>query len=162
VWAMDITYIPMARGFVYLAVVLDWFNPDYCRPFKDACIDRKSQPTPFHTGGRMLSFVLGHGLHTLDRQLKPEGSKQVFTDLEVGYDGLNEFLPQRVQFGGAISADDACEDIVRGSLALYGMDEVAQARRLLALIPSKDHYTKALKWIIRSHFGDPEWEPHNF
>ena len=26
VWAMDITYIPMARGFVYLAVVLDWFS----------------------------------------------------------------------------------------------------------------------------------------
>src|SRR5471032_2829191 len=24
VWAMDITYIPMAHGFVYLAVVLDW------------------------------------------------------------------------------------------------------------------------------------------
>jgi putative transposase len=24
VWAMDITYIPMAKGFVYLAVVLDW------------------------------------------------------------------------------------------------------------------------------------------
>ena len=24
VWAMDISYIPMARGFVYLAVVLDW------------------------------------------------------------------------------------------------------------------------------------------
>ena len=26
VWAMDITYIPMARGSVYLAVVLDWFS----------------------------------------------------------------------------------------------------------------------------------------
>src|SRR5437870_12198331 len=26
VWAMDITYIPMARGFVHLAVVLDWFS----------------------------------------------------------------------------------------------------------------------------------------
>jgi len=25
-WAMDITSIPMARGFVYLAVVLDWFS----------------------------------------------------------------------------------------------------------------------------------------
>jgi putative transposase len=24
VWAMDITYIPMARGFVYLAAVIDW------------------------------------------------------------------------------------------------------------------------------------------
>lgn len=26
VWAMDITYIPMARGFVYLAVVMDWYS----------------------------------------------------------------------------------------------------------------------------------------
>ncbi len=25
-WAMDITYIPMAKGFVYLAAVLDWFS----------------------------------------------------------------------------------------------------------------------------------------
>ncbi|MGV1832921.1 IS3 family transposase [Agrobacterium vitis] len=26
VWAMDITYIPMARGFVYLCAVVDWFS----------------------------------------------------------------------------------------------------------------------------------------
>jgi putative transposase len=26
VWAMDLTYIPMARGFVYLAAVIDWFS----------------------------------------------------------------------------------------------------------------------------------------
>ena len=26
VWAMDITYLPMARGFVYLAAVVDWFS----------------------------------------------------------------------------------------------------------------------------------------
>ena len=26
VWAMDITYIPMARGFVYLAAVVDVFS----------------------------------------------------------------------------------------------------------------------------------------
>ncbi len=25
-WAMDITYIPMARGFAYLAAVVDWFS----------------------------------------------------------------------------------------------------------------------------------------
>ena len=25
-WAMDITYIPMAKGFVYLAAVMDWFS----------------------------------------------------------------------------------------------------------------------------------------
>jgi transposase InsO family protein len=26
VWAVAITYIPMARGFIYLAAVLDWFT----------------------------------------------------------------------------------------------------------------------------------------
>jgi putative transposase len=26
VWATDITYIPMARGFVYLVAVVDWFT----------------------------------------------------------------------------------------------------------------------------------------
>jgi putative transposase len=26
VWAMDLTYIPMARGFVYLTAVVDWFS----------------------------------------------------------------------------------------------------------------------------------------
>src|ERR687893_1481276 len=26
VWAMDLTYVPMARGFVYLAAVVDWFS----------------------------------------------------------------------------------------------------------------------------------------
>lgn len=26
VWAMDITYIPMARGFIYLTAVIDWFT----------------------------------------------------------------------------------------------------------------------------------------
>jgi putative transposase len=26
VWAMDITYVPMARGFVYLTTVMDWHS----------------------------------------------------------------------------------------------------------------------------------------
>ncbi len=26
VWAADITYIPMARGFLYLVAIMDWYN----------------------------------------------------------------------------------------------------------------------------------------
>ena len=26
VWASDITYLPMARGFLYLVVVMDWYS----------------------------------------------------------------------------------------------------------------------------------------
>src|ERR1017187_6001064 len=27
VWCADLTYIPMAKGFVYLVAVMDWFSP---------------------------------------------------------------------------------------------------------------------------------------
>ena len=40
---MDITYIPMARGFVYLAAVVDWFSR---RVLALAAVD--------HDGGRLL------------------------------------------------------------------------------------------------------------
>ena len=26
VWAVDITYIPMSRGFLYLVVIMDWYS----------------------------------------------------------------------------------------------------------------------------------------
>jgi putative transposase len=39
VWAMDITYIPMARGFVYLCAVVDWA----ARCWRTACRSRWTQ-----------------------------------------------------------------------------------------------------------------------
>ncbi len=50
VWAMDITYIPMARGFVYLAAVVDWFQQ--ARAFSSR-VD--------HDGGRLLRRSAGGG-----------------------------------------------------------------------------------------------------
>jgi putative transposase len=44
VWAMDITYIPMARGFVYLAVVLDWFSRRVHRPCARAASGHAGAP----------------------------------------------------------------------------------------------------------------------
>ena len=62
VWAMDITYIPMARGFVYLAVVLDWFSRrvlawrvsidlsvDFCLEAVEEAIVRYGRPDIFNT-----------------------------------------------------------------------------------------------------------------
>ena len=48
VWAMDITYIPMARGFVYLAVVLDWFSRRVLSWLEDA-LARYGKPEIFNT-----------------------------------------------------------------------------------------------------------------
>jgi putative transposase len=31
VWASDITYIPMRRGFLYLVAIIDWASGEFCR-----------------------------------------------------------------------------------------------------------------------------------
>jgi putative transposase len=62
VWAMDITYIPMARGFVYLAVVLDWFSRrvlawrlsitmevDFCLDAVEEALAKHGKPEIFNT-----------------------------------------------------------------------------------------------------------------
>jgi putative transposase len=62
VWAMDITYIPMARGFVYLAAVVDWFSrrvlawrlsitmeAEFCIEALDEALARHGQPEIFNT-----------------------------------------------------------------------------------------------------------------
>jgi len=62
VWAMDITYIPMARGFVYLTAVLDWFSRrvlswrvsitlevEFCRDAVEEALARHGRPEIFNT-----------------------------------------------------------------------------------------------------------------
>ena len=62
VWAMDITYIPMARGFVYLAAVVDWFSrrvlswrvsidmaADFCIEAVEDALAKYGRPTIFNT-----------------------------------------------------------------------------------------------------------------
>jgi putative transposase len=62
VWAMDITYIPMARGFVYLAAVVDWFSrrvlswrlsitleADFCIEAVEEALARNGKPDIFNS-----------------------------------------------------------------------------------------------------------------
>ena len=61
-WAMDITYIPMARGFVYLAAVLDWcsrrvlswrvsitMDTSFCIEALEEALGRHGKPEIFNT-----------------------------------------------------------------------------------------------------------------
>ena len=62
VWAMDITYIPMARGFVYLAAVVDWasrrvlshrvsitMEADFCVEALEEALAKYGKPEIFNT-----------------------------------------------------------------------------------------------------------------
>jgi putative transposase len=82
VWAMDITYIPMRRGFLYLAAVLDWatrrvlawrlsnsMTVDFCIEALEAAIHDCGRPTILNTdqgsqftGTAFVGLVQQHGI----------------------------------------------------------------------------------------------------
>jgi putative transposase len=82
VWAMDLTYIPMARGFVYLAAVIDWFSRKvlawrlsitmdkaFCIEAVEEALARYGKPDIFNTdqGSQFTSaaftgLLLGNGI----------------------------------------------------------------------------------------------------
>ena len=79
VWAMDLTYIPMARGFVYLAAVVDWFSrrvlawrlsitmeAEFCIEALEEALARHGRPEIFNTGSRQP--IHQHQLHRRSSQ----------------------------------------------------------------------------------------------
>ncbi len=82
VWAMDITYIPMRKGFVYLASVLDWatrrvlswrlsnsLTTDFCIEAVEEAIQRHGKPEIFNTdqgsqftSTEFIGLIQGHGI----------------------------------------------------------------------------------------------------
>ena len=77
VWATDITYIPMSRGFVYLTAVVDWFarrvlawrlsiamEAAFCVEAVEEAIARYGKPEIFNTDqdSRFTGMLTGHGI----------------------------------------------------------------------------------------------------
>ena len=78
VWATDITYIPMARGFVYLVAIVDWFSrrvlawrlsitltTDFCIEALEEALARFGKPDIFNTdqGSQFTSIAFTSVLH---------------------------------------------------------------------------------------------------
>ena len=89
VWAMDITYVPMARGFVYLVAVVDWFSrkvlawrlsitleTEPCVEALSEALARHGTPEIMNTdqGSQFTSMGLSHGV--ADRQDRDEHGRQ--------------------------------------------------------------------------------------
>ena len=77
-WAMDITYVPMARGFVYLAAVVDWFSRrvlswrvsitmevEFCLEAVEEALAKHGRPEIFNTdrGSQFTSAAFTGVLH---------------------------------------------------------------------------------------------------
>lgn len=88
VWAMDITYIPMARGFVYLAAVVDWFSrrvlswrlsismdASFCIEAVEEALGRYGRPEIFNTdqGSQFTSIAFTTLLRDNDIAISMDG-----------------------------------------------------------------------------------------
>ena len=88
VWCADITYIPMASGFVYLVAVMDWFSrrvlawrvsitleTDFCVEALQDAMNRHGQPEIFNTdqGVQFTSAAFLGELETLGVRISMDG-----------------------------------------------------------------------------------------
>ena len=88
VWATDITYIPMKRGFVYLAVILDWasrrvlawdvsisMEADFCIRVLDEALARYGRPEIFNSdqGSQFTSSAFTDRLHAEEIRISMDG-----------------------------------------------------------------------------------------
>jgi len=93
VWCADITYIPMARGFVYLVAVMDWFSrrvlswrlsigmeQDFCVEALTEALDRYGPPEIFNTD-QGAQFTSADFVGTLERR-----------GIQISMDGKGRFL----------------------------------------------------------------------
>jgi len=94
VWALDITYIPMKRGFVYLVAVMDWasqcilswrlsntMTPDFCVEALEAAIEKYGVPEIVNTdqGSQFTSEDFITTVHAEGAQVSMDG-KGVWRD----------------------------------------------------------------------------------
>ena len=88
VWATDITYIPMARGFVYLAAIVDWYSrrvlswrvsitmeSDFCIEALEEAFERYGRPEIFNTdqGSQFTSAAFTGALIRNDVAISMDG-----------------------------------------------------------------------------------------
>jgi putative transposase len=88
VWAMDITYVPMARGFVYLAAVVDWFSrrvlswrvsisldTSFCIEAVEEALARHGKPSIFNTdqGSQFTSAAFTNVLKKAEIAISMDG-----------------------------------------------------------------------------------------
>jgi putative transposase len=92
VWAADITYIPMSRGFMYLVAVMDWhsrkvlswrvsntLDADFCVEALQEAISRYGTPEIFNTdqGAQFTSKAFTHVLKDNGIQISMDGRRRV-------------------------------------------------------------------------------------
>jgi putative transposase len=127
VWATDITYIRLARGFVYLVAIMDWFSryvlawelsltleADFCLRALEQAL-RRRQPLIFNSdqGCQFTSAAFTRVLQQAGVQISMDGRGRAFDNIFV------ERLWRTVKYEEVYLRDYHTVDVARKSLARY-------------------------------------------
>jgi putative transposase len=123
VWAADITYVPMARGFMYLVAVMDWhsrrilswrvsntLDSDFCNQALQEALERYGKPEIFNTdqgaqftSNGFIQILKDHDyLHsfTTGSELRYGLEEWIrFYNHERGHSALDDRTPDEVYYG---------------------------------------------------------------
>jgi putative transposase len=98
VWAADITYIPMARGFAYLVALIDWYSrrvlswrlsntmeTDFCVESLEEALSRFGQPEIFNTdqGAQFTADSFTHVLRERGIKISMDGKGRCIDNIFV-------------------------------------------------------------------------------
>jgi len=115
------------------------------------------------TGGRILAFLLGNGIHSIDSVLENRrsrrGSRTLTGAADRGVEGIMRALGRKKDgFGGAIKSPTSGRAVMRGAMALYGNGQRKATRKLISLLNSSEVFERALTDLVNAHFGLAGWK----
>ncbi|WP_249144894.1 hypothetical protein [Bradyrhizobium sp. AUGA SZCCT0274] len=127
----------------------------YCRTRSWGCIEQTINPSPQATSGKLLAYILAHGVQDLDKHLAPvAGGRNRVLDMASLW--LRTVL-DNIKYVGPLKSDAECDSLIRGAFALFGVDKIDDAKKLLALIAGSSEAQEAFARLIRVHFKTPSW-----
>lgn len=152
VWAMDITYIPMARGFIYQAAVLDWFTrrvlawrisitleADFCIEAVEEALARHGTPEIFNTDN--------------PERLRSEASFAALCGVSPVPASSGKTVRHRLNRGGDRAANSAIHIIAIGRLRLDPRTQAYVAKRIAAGNSKLEAIRSLKRYIAREVFG---------
>jgi putative transposase len=96
VWAMDITYVPMRRGFMYLCAIIDLYTryvvnwsvsntmtAEWCKQVADEAMDKYGRPEIFNTdqGSQFTSIIFINALLSKNIQVSMDGKGRAIDNI---------------------------------------------------------------------------------
>lgn len=124
-----------------------------CLSYGDSCSEkgRLSQ----QTSPRMMAYILGRGIHSVDNFLGPEKARTLG---DFGIRGLiGELKEGDWKFKGTVSNRNRSEALLRGALSLYEAEFDEEAKVVLSQLSNDKVFHKALRKLVGKHFDLPKY-----